>query len=144
VGAKTTERRTEVVCGVTSLTAIGGSPRVFALVRAHWGIESKRHLRGTVISCMRTKPARSRRPFNQMLKSSDSSEEVAYCPSSGSITIGIQASGLYEGSILDMPRMNGIRCTCPSCDLRIEMRPVGYASKRVPPTAIGGISNWIS
>lgn len=51
-----------------------------------------------------------------MLESSDPLEEkAAYCPSCGGITMGIQASGLSEGLIFDLPD------TCPDCDHQTEI-----------------------
>ncbi len=48
---------------------------------------------------------------------SETSEQVAYCPACGGITMGMQASGLYEGLIFDLPR------TCPNCDHPTEIIP---------------------
>jgi|GEM_PF-6416165 len=53
--------------------------------------------------------------LNPMPKSSDPSEQVAYCSSCGSITMGIQASGLYEGLIFDLPHI------CPNCNQWTEI-----------------------
>ena len=47
---KTGELRTEIVFGLTSLTAEVANPqRLLALVRGHWGIENKLHWRRDVI-----------------------------------------------------------------------------------------------
>ena len=47
---KTGEVRTEVVHGLTSLTADDASPqRLLELVRGHWGIENKLHWRRDVL-----------------------------------------------------------------------------------------------
>jgi hypothetical protein len=52
----------------------------------------------------RAKCSAARRALLHMPASSETSEQVAYCPACGGITMGMQAGGLYEGLIFDLPR----------------------------------------
>ena len=63
----------------------------------------------------RAQRSAARRALLHLPASSEASERVAYCPACGGITLGMQASGLYEGLIFDFPQ------TCPNCDQSTEI-----------------------
>jgi hypothetical protein len=61
----------------------------------------------------------------------DASQHIAYCAACGGITMGMQASGLYEGLVFDLPH------TCPNCDHPTEIITWAEWQSReglVPPT----------
>jgi hypothetical protein len=74
----------------------------------------------------------ARRTLCQLPTDSDASQHIAYCAACGGITTGMQASGLYEGLIFDLPQ------TCPNCDQPTEIITWAEWQSReglVPPTA---------
>jgi len=76
--------------------------------------------------------AAARRALRHLPTDSDSSQPIAYCAAWGGLTVGMPASGLYEGLVFDLPR------TCPNCDHPTEIIPWAEWQSReglVPPTA---------
>ena len=74
----------------------------------------------------------TRRALRHLPPEADASQHLAYCAACGGITMGMQASGLYEGLAFDLPR------TCPNCDQPTEIITWAEWQSReglVPPTA---------
>jgi hypothetical protein len=63
----------------------------------------------------RAQHSAARRALLHLPANSETSEQVAYCPACGGITMGRQASSLYEGLIFDLPR------TCSNGGLPTEI-----------------------
>jgi len=82
----------------------------------------------------RAQRSAARRALLHTPANSETSEQVAYCPACGGITLGMQASGLYEGLIFgDLPHI------CPNCDHPTEIitwARLAWQSREglVPPT----------